>query len=109
MNTGIQDAWNLVWKMALVMRGSSELGSEAGAGRLPPPSLLPARARSFRDFDSNLSAGDSAPGFIPELVAAPACEHVPPPGRARGLALDRDSREKNSPPPHSAVPRRSSQ
>jgi hypothetical protein len=60
MNTGIQDAWNLGWKLALVLRGhaNEELLESYHAERWPVGrTLLKYTDRVFSTFTSAMSAG----------------------------------------------------
>jgi 2-polyprenyl-6-methoxyphenol hydroxylase-like FAD-dependent oxidoreductase len=60
MNTGIQDAWNLGWKLALVLRGEAneELLESYQAERWPVGrTLLKYTDRVFSTFTSAMSAG----------------------------------------------------
>jgi 2-polyprenyl-6-methoxyphenol hydroxylase-like FAD-dependent oxidoreductase len=63
MNTGIQDAWNLGWKLALVLRGQAneELLDSYQAERWPVGrTLLKYTDRAFSTFTSAMSAGPFA-------------------------------------------------
>lgn len=72
MNTGIQDAWNLGWKLALVARGqaSEELLDSYQAERWPVGrTLLKYTDRVFSTFTSAMSAGAFASWVRSAVVA----------------------------------------
>jgi 2-polyprenyl-6-methoxyphenol hydroxylase-like FAD-dependent oxidoreductase len=72
MNTGIQDAWNLGWKLALVLRGQAneELLDSYQAERWPVGrTLLKYTDRVFSTFTSAMSAGAFATWVRNVLVA----------------------------------------
>jgi len=82
MNTGIQDAWNLGWKLALVARGSADprLLDSYEAERWPVGQfLLRYTDRAFRTFTGAISNGPLAawarrvlaPRVLPHIVASP--------------------------------------
>ncbi len=72
MNTGIQDAWNLGWKLALVARGAAapDLLASYEAERWPVGrTLLRSTDRVFSLFTRGVSAGRLAGWFRREIVA----------------------------------------
>jgi len=82
MNTGIQDAWNLGWKLALVARGSADprLLDSYEAERWPVGRfLLRYTDRAFRTFTGAISNRPLAawtrrvvaPRVLPHIVASP--------------------------------------